>query len=292
MLMLFRRFALVLACLVWTLPATAKTILFIGNSFTFGANSPVMRYRPDLVTDLNRSGVGGVPALFRTFAIEAGLDWQVSLETSPAKDLAWHLANRRAVIDRRWDVVVLQGLSVLDAERPGDPTRHLAAARAMAALFHGRNPAAEVDLVATWSRADQTYRQTGRWYGQPIFRMAEDLLAANRLGLAPGYGIRTILPVGTAWNRAIRDGFADPNPYDGVAFGQMNLWTWDQYHASAEGYYLEALVEFGAITGRDPRSLGPNERAARDLGINPEAARRLRDVAAAELAAQRIGGAP
>jgi len=289
---LLRRLALLIACLVWTLPAAAKTILFVGNSFTFGANSPVMRYRPDRVTDLNREGIGGVPALFRTFAIQAGLDWQVSLETSPGKDLAWHLANRRALIDRRWDVVVLQGFSTLDAERPGDPTRHLAAARSLAALVHARNPAAQVNLVATWSRADQTYRSAGHWFGLPIARMAEDLLAANRLGLAPGYGIHSVLPVGTAWNRAIRDGYADPNPYDGVAFGQVSLWTWDQYHASAEGYYLEALVEFGAITGRDPRSLGPHERAAEDLGINPEVARRLRDVSAAELAAQRIGGAP
>lgn len=289
---LLRRFALFVACLVWTLPAAAKTILFVGNSFTFGANSPVMRYRPDRVNDLNREGIGGVPALFRAFALEAGLDWQVSLETSPGKDLAWHYAHRRALIDRRWDVVVLQGFSTLDAERPGDPTRHLAAARELAALFHARNPAAQVDLVATWSRADQTYRPGGHWHGSSIYRMAEDLLAANRLGLAPGYGIHGVLPVGTAWNRAIRDGFADANPYDGVAFGQFSLWTWDQYHASAEGYYLEALVEFGAITGRDPRSLGPRERAAEDLGINPEVARRLRDVAAAELAAQRIGGAP
>ncbi len=289
---LVRFAALLLVCFAWTVPAAAKTVLFIGNSFTFGANSPVMRYRPDRVSDLNREGIGGVPALFKTFAIQSGLDWQVSLETSPGKDLAWHLANRRALIDRRWDVVVLQGFSTLDAERPGDPVRHLAAARAIAALVHARNPAAQVRLVATWSRADQTYRPSGHWFGLPIARMAEDLLAANRLGLAPGYGIHSVLPVGTAWNRAIRDGYADPNPYDGVAFGQVNLWTWDQYHASAEGYYLEALVEFGAITGRDPRSLGSRERAAEDLGINPEVARRLRDVAAAELAAQRVGGAP
>lgn len=289
---LARRIALFVACLAWTLPATANTILFVGNSFTYGANSPVMRYRPDRVTDLNREGIGGVPALFKTFALEAGLDWQVSLETSPAKDLAWHFANRRALLDRRWDVVVLQGYSTLDAERPGDPTRHLASARQFAALFHSRNPAAQVHLVATWSRADITYRVNSRWHGMPITRMAEDLLAANRLGVVPGSGIYGVIPVGTAWNRAIRDGFADPNPYDGVAFGQVSLWTWDQYHASAEGYYLEALVEFGAITGRDPRSLGPRERAAEDLGINPEIARRLRDVAAAELAFQRIGGAP
>lgn len=267
-------------------PALARTILFVGNSFTFGANSPVMRYHPDRVVDLNREGIGGVPALFKTFVDEAGLDWTVSLETSPGKDLAWHLANRREVIDRPWDVVILQGYSTLDAERPGDPTRHIAAARTLADLFHGRNPQAQVDLVATWSRADQTYRPDGHWYHQPITQMADDLFAISRRAIADGVELHAVVPVGTAWNRAMRDGLADPNPYDGTAFGQISLWTWDQYHASAEGYYLDALIVFGTVTGLDPRSLGDKERAADDLGLNPKVAARLRETAAAELAAQ------
>jgi hypothetical protein len=268
-------------------PAYARTILFVGNSFTFGANSPVQRFRPDRVTDLNGEGNGGVPALFKTFAEEAGLDWTVSLETSPGKDLAFHLANKRTVIDRRWDVVVLQGYSMLDAERPGDPTRHIAAARALADLFHRRNPQAEVDLVSSWSRADQTYRPGGHWYGQPITRMADDILAANRRALAGDSGLLAIAPVGPAWSRAMREGLADPNPYDGVTFGQISLWSWDQYHASAEGYYLEALVVFGTVTGLDPRTLDGKERAATDLGLDPKVAARLRAIAAAELAAGR-----
>ena len=268
-------------------PAAARSILFIGNSFTYGANSPVQRYRPDRVTDLNAEGIGGVPALFKTFADEAGLDWTVSLETSPGKDLAFHLANKRAMIDRPWDVVILQGYSTLDAQRPGDPTHHVAAARALADLFHRRNPQAQVDLVATWSRADQTYKPDGHWYGQPIARMAEDLAAASRRAVAGGGGLHAVVPVGSAWNRAMREGLADPNPYDGVAFGQISLWTWDQYHASAEGYYLEALMVFGTVTGIDPHTLDGRERAADDLGLDPKVATRLRAVAAEELAAQR-----
>lgn len=73
-------------------PALARTILFGGNRFTFGANSPVMRFHPERVTDLSGDGFGGVPALFKTFADEAGLDRTVSLETSPGKDLSWRLA--------------------------------------------------------------------------------------------------------------------------------------------------------------------------------------------------------
>ncbi|TCP35826.1 PEP-CTERM sorting domain-containing protein [Sphingomonas sp. BK235] len=267
-------------------PALARTVLFIGNSFTFGANSAVHRYRPDRVSDLNGEGTGGVPALFKTFAEEAGLDWQVSLETSPGKELAWHLDNKRALIDRAWDAVVLQGYSTLDPRRPGDPARHVAAARKLAALFRARNPGVTVDLVATWSRADLTYRPGARWSGQPIERMGDDLAIATDRAVAEGRGLSATVAVGSAWNRAFRDGLADPYPYDGVAYGQINLWSWDQYHASAEGYYLAALMAFGTVTRLDPRLLEGRERAADDLGLEPRVASRLRALASDELRAR------
>lgn len=279
------RAALVAACLALlaALPAQARTILFVGNSFTFGAGSPVMRYHPERVNDLNGEGIGGVPALFKTFADEAGLDWTVSLETSPGKDLAFHLESRRAVLAAPWDVVLLQGYSTLDRERPGDPARHIAAAKDLSDLFFAANPNVSVRLVSTWSRADQTYLPSGHWHGQPIFKMGEDLSAANRLALKSAPHIAGTVEVGAAWNRAMRAGLADPNPYDGIAFGQVSLWTWDQYHASTEGYYLEALMEFGTVTGTDPRSLGAGERAAQDLGLDPLVAVRLQKIAAEEL---------
>lgn len=264
-------------------PASAKTILFVGNSFTYGALSPVQYYRPGLVTDLNRQGVGGVPALFKSFANASGLDWTVSLETASGMDLAWHLASKRTLIDRRWDAVVLQGYSIFDIQRPGDPARHVAAAQALAAMFRKANPQVAVRLVSTWSRADQVYRPGGRWFGQPIQKMAEDLAAGNRLALAAGSDLTGAIPVGAAWNRAMRDGVADPNPYDGIEFGKVSLWTWDQYHASSEGYYLEALTVFGSVTGVDPRTLAGKERASEELGIDPRVATRLRAAAAAEL---------
>lgn len=278
--------ALLLAAAALPHAAAASTILFIGNSFTFGANSPVHRYRPDRVTDLNGDGVGGVPALFKTFADEAGLDWQVSLETSPGKELAWHLDTKRALIDRSWDAVVLQGYSTLDEKRPGDPARHVAAARALAALFRARNPAVAVDLVATWSRADLTYRPGARWSGQSIYTMADELAAATDRAVAADKRLTAAVPVGRAWNRAVRDGLADANPYDGIAYGQVSLWSWDQYHASAEGYYLEALIIFGTVTGTDPHVLDGRERAADDLGIDPAVATRLRAIASDELRAR------
>jgi len=282
------RFLLTLFALsLSTVSASARDILFIGNSFTFGAGSPVERYRPDSVTDLNGERIGGVPALFRTFAEQAGLDWTVSLETSPGKDLAYHYADRRERVDRRWDVVILQGYSTLDAKRPGDATRHGEAAGRLAALFHARNPKAQVELVETWSRADLTYRPGSRWSGKPIAAMADDLAAANRRVAKTTPGIAGTIPVGSAWNRAIASGLADANPYDGIDRGKFALWADDHYHGSTAGYYLSALTIFGRVTGYDVRRLGPNERAARELGLTPAIAKALQRVAWTTLGRQR-----
>ena len=42
---------------------TGGSILFVGNSFTFAAGSPVRFYRADTVTDLNKEGIGGMPGV-------------------------------------------------------------------------------------------------------------------------------------------------------------------------------------------------------------------------------------
>jgi hypothetical protein len=50
---------------------------------------------------------GGVSAV-QALADEAKLRYVVSLETAAGQTLSWHLANKREVIDRPWDAVVLQ----------------------------------------------------------------------------------------------------------------------------------------------------------------------------------------
>ncbi len=265
----------------------AETILFVGNSFTFGARSAVFRYHAGDVTDLNAGGYGGVPALFKQFTREAGLDWQVSLETVGGKDLQFHLDQKRALIDRPWDHVVLQSFSTLDAAHPGDPASLVRSTPLIAQMFHDANPKVDIRLMATWSRADETYLATGHWYGRPIGAMAKDVRAAYDQAAAASPFVAGVLPVGEAWNRAFDVGFADGDPYDGIAFGQVDLWAWDNYHASVYGYYLEALVVFGALTGKDPRSLGPNETAAEDLGVSPAQAAAMEAIAHDELASQK-----
>ena len=262
------------------------SVLFIGNSFTFGSGSAVRFYRADTVTDLNNLGIGGVPALFKSFTQQAGLDYDVYVETEPGSGLDFHLENRLGLIARRpWDTVVMHGQSTLDFDAPGNPAKLVATTKQMADILVARNPDVDIHLMATWSRADETYQDDGAWAGQPIEAMANDVRAAYDLAaVAPN--VRGVIPVGEAWTRAMTTGVADANPYDGIDFGKVDLWTYDQYHASTYGYYLEALVVFGQLTGLDPRSLGANECSALELGLNQTQARALQQVAFDQLASE------
>ena len=283
------KFVLVLATWVLLVPSVAQaqsgtSVLFIGNSFTYGFGSPVHFYRAGTVTDLNSEGIGGVPALFKSFTQQAGLDYDVFLETRPGVGLDYHLENKLGVIGRRgWDTVVMHGHSLLDLEKPRDSAKLIDTSRRMADFLRARNPKVLLYLTATWSRADQTYPATGAWAGRPIEAMARDLRAAyDKAGESAS--AKSVLPVGEAWTRAMQSGVADANPYDGVEAGRINLWTYDHYHASAHGYYLEALVVFGGVTGRDPRSLGENECSAYELGLSRAEVKALQQVAFDQLA--------
>ena len=273
-----------LALLLGSATAVADTsILFIGNSFTYGYGAAVRFYRADTVTDLNNEGIGGVPALFKSFADQAGLDYDVYLETRGGSNIDFHLETKLGVIGRRpWDQVVMHGYSTLDADDPGNPAKLVASTAEMTEFLRSKNPEVEVYLTATWARADQVYIDDRPWSGQTLEQMAMDIRAGyDQAAAAPG--VVSVNPVGEAWQRAMELGIADPNPYDGIELGKVDLWTWDHYHASDYGYYLEALVVFGNVTGLDPRSLGENECSGYELGMSREEVRMLQEAAFEQL---------
>ena len=266
----------------------AKTILFVGNSFTFGANSAAHYYKPDTVTDLNGPGangktVGGVPAMFKALTKEAGLDYTVYLETVGGKGMDFHYAEKRALLDQPWDVVVMHGYSTLDIDHPGNPALLVSSAKQITDMFRAKNPKADIWLDATWSRADQTYPDGKPWHGKPIQQMGKDLAVAY--DAAAKNAMVGVIPLGLAWNRAFDTGVAGTDPYAGIPAGKINLWSWDSYHASAYGYYLEALMVFGKVTGKDPLSLGDNETVADDMGFSKPQTHALQQIAHDELAA-------
>ena len=67
----------------------------------------------------------------------------------------------------------------------------------MADFVCTRNPKVELYLMATWSRADQTYPPMGAWAGQPIEAMARDVRAAYDKAAGPS-AVKAVIPVGEA----------------------------------------------------------------------------------------------
>lgn len=264
----------------------AQSILFIGNSFTYGALASVQTFRTDTVTDLRGTGIGGVPAVFKAFTQQAGLDYDVYVETQPGSNLDYHYDNQLPLIDRAWDYVSMHGQSNLDFTAPNDPTKISIYTGLLGAVFQAQNPNVNIGLTATWSRADLTYQTPSPWLGQPITSMGIDLQKGYEVAAANNPTVVDhVTPLGLAWNRAFDAGVADTNPYDGITAGQINLWASDSYHASNYGYYLHALMVFGTTTGIDPRTLGGQESAAVELGFSASEAYALQSIAYEQIAA-------
>jgi hypothetical protein len=262
----------------------SSSVLFIGNSYTFGLGSPVRLFHSELIKDINGTKLGGVPALFKMFSTEASLDLHVFIEASPGKNLDFHFNNKAGIIGKAWDHVVMQGYSLLDRNKPGDPALLVSYAKRIVELLKNKNPKVDIRLVSTWSRPDETYLKSGHWYGKSIKQMALDIRKGYELArLECSPDVNSVIPVGQAFNRAIDKAVADPNPYDGIKPGQINLWTYDNFHASSFGYYLSALMIFGDVTGLDPRSLGKKERSAFELGFSEKQTEALQQIAFEEL---------
>lgn len=173
------------------------------------------------------------------------------------------------------------------------------------------NPNAKVYLTETWARPDMVYAHQvttpdltsvngspipdgtntqATLYYQSLAGMTADLRTTIYGEAAANGNFAGVIGVGDAFQLAYDQGLVKTSGFydaNGVFVpntdGVMNLW-WDDYlHASKYGSYLDALVQFGTITGLDPRSLGSTEIAARDLGISAANALVLQQVAAQEL---------
>lgn len=173
------------------------------------------------------------------------------------------------------------------------------------------NPDAKVYLTETWARPDMVYAHQlttpdlasvngspvpdgtntqATLYYPSLSGMTADLRTTIYAEAAADGKFAGVLAVGDAFQLAYDQGLVRASGFydaNGVFVpnvdGVMNLW-WDDYlHASKYGSYLDALVQFGTITGRDPRSLGAAEVAAGDLGIGVANALVLQRVAAQQL---------
>lgn len=128
-----KRFPFILLALLGagSLQAEPTSVLFVGNSYTFGRVDPVMSYNTANVRDLtaamalaNPTGSnsfephpwGGVAGIFKQFTVQAGLDYDVALSTRNAASLRGHFLNsnpagwdlRGNIASQTWSKLVLQ----------------------------------------------------------------------------------------------------------------------------------------------------------------------------------------
>ena len=129
-------------------------------------------------------------------------------------------------------------------------------------------------------------------YYASLAAMTSDLHDAFAKRAATNPKFAGVVPVGDAFQLAVDLGLAKSSGFydsrgvraENAPGALLNLWWDDGLHASKYGSYLDALVQFGTITGLDPSSLGANEQAAADLGIGAADAVTLQRVASQQIA--------
>jgi hypothetical protein len=244
---------------VASLPARADDVLFIGNSFTFGATAPAVQKN------------GGVPKLFAEIAAAKGHPVTTAAVTAGGKDWAWHLAQpatEKALGSKAWTWVVLQDYSTRPTHL-GHVEEFIRDGEAFSTRIARNSPHAGIVLYETWARPpgafylmksgfgpEQMMRELHESYG----RLREDLAAKD-----PNREAR-VAPVGTAFAR------------DTAKYPEINLDASDHHHATAEGYYLAALVIYETIY-RESVKGAPTSFFHGELVIPEDDAAKLEEVA-------------
>jgi len=227
--------------------AKADDILFIGNSFTFGALAPMVRLH------------GGVPKLFEAIAQAKGKQVTTNAVTAGGEDWSYHLAQpatATALASKTWTWVVLQDFSTRPT-RAGNVEQFLSDGETFSERIAANSPRAGIVLYETWARPAGKFYQTapGNVFSGPeqMMRDLHQSYGQLRDKLATDNKNRPALValVGTA--------FAQVK----ARYPEIKLDAIDQHHATAEGYYLAALVIYETIYHDSakgaPRSFFHNE---------------------------------
>jgi hypothetical protein len=251
----------------------AQSILFVGNSFTFVPRDVGI----GTATELNNDKPGGVPALFQTLAVAGGKNPTVTMETVGGKTLQFHYETRKELIDKPWDIVILQEYSTGTLPGQNGDTKSHDSFRAhvpiLRDLFVAQNPKVKIWLYETWARPDVVMK--GRY---ATIEEMQAGLHKEYSEAARDFGLQGWVPVGDSFLAAVHQGLGD-NPVTPEVEGPLHIWGKDNYHQSAIGAYLSALCFYGRIYDADPRELPSDNAAAKHLKLSPEDSKKLQAIA-------------
>ena len=268
-----------LSLLIYTIAAglQAQSVLFVGNSFTHGPRGVGV----GIAVELNKEPAGGVPALFQALAAAGGKNPSVTMETADGATLQIHYETKRELIDKPWDIVVLQDQSSGPLHDADGSTVSLDSFRnhvtKLKALFVAKNPEVKLWLYETWALPELVIEGS--------FATMEEMQAGLRSAYstaAKENALQGWVPVGTTFVAATKQGLAD-NPATPVVEGPLHIWGWDNWHQNVIGAYLSALLFYGRIYDADPRDIPADNAAAAHIKLSAEDAQKLHILAFEQL---------
>ena len=262
-------------------------ILFVGNSYTSGQGSSAQTWHAASITDLAGAGTGGIPAMVGLMAEQLGNPLRIYVLAPSGADLKTTLDRYPSKItSRKWNFVILQEYSTFNEYQPGNLHNTISAVTKISTAVTINSPDTKIILTENWPRADFVHFKSGPWKGD-THEYQQKLMGKDfQLILKSVPNISSLSPIGDAWVRAIGQGHADSDPFDGIDAKRFSLWADDGSHPSIHGAYLSALLHLSIVTGHDPRSLGEKDCVAFELGITPSQASKLQDVAHESLVAK------
>jgi hypothetical protein len=227
----FRGAAFCLLIAVSCASAQANDVLFFGNSFTQGETAPAVKKN------------GGVPKLVEAIALVRGNQVTTTAVIAGGQNWSYHLAQPKtdaALKSKNWNWVVLQDYSTRPTSA-GDIAQFMKDGETFSDRIAATSPKAGIVLFETWSRPGRAFyrEKPGNALSGPEEMMSQvhksyvdlqrDLEDKNPN--RPVY----LAPVGTAF-ATVR-----------AAYPEIIVDAPDQHHATAEGYYLAALVLYVTI---------------------------------------------
>lgn len=199
---------------VW---ATVKSVLFIGNSYTY---------------------VNDLPNLLRQVSTAMGDTITVDSNAPGGYTLQQHCTNSTTltkIAQGGWDFVIIQEQS----QKPSFPPSQVEAevypyAKTLDSLIHVASPCAETVFYMTWGRKNGDASNCGFYPVICTFEGMQSRLRESYLQMAMDNNA-TVAPVGMAWKR-IRD--TEP---------QIELYNADESHPVETGSYLTACVLYSSL---------------------------------------------
>ena len=206
-------FTLFLSLLSITVTAQQKSVLFIGNSYTYGND---------------------LPSLLRNLATANNHDLYVDSYSVGGATFANHASSVQAmnkIKARNWDYVIIQGQS----QEPAFPdnqvnTSSLPAAMRLADSVYANNYCTEVMMFMTWGRKNGD----SQWAPISTYEGMQTRLYNGYMRIADS-SQASVAAVGQVW-RSIRNSMPDVELYEG-----------DQSHPVLAGSYLAAMTIYSSI---------------------------------------------